>query len=116
MVWCDPFEPIKYVTVSDMYDQISLLPDMPLLTGGVTTLPTFMTEYNDKWSFLDIAFRDRYKNSYYFNQNGFKKITSEEISEVYNNFVHSLMAFYWMNEKKYNELYRIHGVDDQHLV
>lgn len=112
MVWYDPIEPIKYVTVSDMYEYVRLLPSKPLLTGGDTVLPTFMTEYSTKWPFLDVAFKDKYGNSYYFNQKAYKEITSTEVDEVYNNFVHSLLSFFWLNEKKYDELYRVHLVDD----
>lgn len=113
MVWHDLFEPIKYVTVSDMYEYVSLVPDKPLLTGGNTTLPDFLNDYSVHWPYIDVVFNDKYCNSYYFNQRGFKNIGTEEIDEVYTKFIQSLFGFYWMNEKKYNELYRINNVDDQ---
>lgn len=116
MSWSIPFESIKYVTVEDMYKNCNLpgFPARSLLTGGeLNNLPRFMNVYKVKWPYFDREFNNRYRNSYFFNQKGYKEITSNEIGEVEADFAAAVISFCWLNEKKYNELFRVDEVDDE---
>lgn len=90
-------------TVNDMYKEASSK-NVMLLSNYPAT---FWAEYIANYNRYDKLFRRMFKSFIYFMQE-----EDETISEITNNFTEDVYNHLLVNSKKYEELYRIHVIDD----
>lgn len=90
-------------TVNDMYKEASSK-NVMLLSNYPAT---FWTEYIANYNRYDKLFRRMFKSFIYFMQE-----EDETITEITNNFTEDVYNHLLVNSKKYEELYRIHVIDD----
>lgn len=101
MLW---FTDQKIKTVKDMYDY-AVENQEELLSGFTSTqsvLYDFWANYLTNNELYDRAFCTKYKNFFYFDQDG-----SETIEDVFDRFVQAVEDFLTLNDKKYTELFKI---------
>lgn len=101
MYWMDNQ---KIITVSDMYEyakenDIALL---STFSTGTSSATDFWVPYLYDSEKYDRAFCMRYKNFFFFDQDG-----KELVDDVVDRFVQSVEDFLLLNKKKYSELYKI---------
>ena len=101
MYWMDNQ---KIITVSDMYEyakenDIALLSNFSTGTSSATDFWVPYLYDSDKY---DRAFCMRYKNFFFFDQDG-----KELVDDVVDRFVQSVEDFLLLNKKKYSELFKI---------
>lgn len=92
-----------FKTVNDMYKEASSK-NVMLLSNYPAT---FWAEYIANYNRYDKLFRRMFKSFIYFMQE-----EDETITEITNNFTEDVYNHLLVNSKKYEELYRIHVIDD----
>jgi hypothetical protein len=89
--------------VKDMYN-VTKQREVPLLSNYNSAFWTYYTTY---FSEFDNVFKTLFKTFQYFDQED-----DETILEVTNNFIEIVKNWLRMNDKRYNELWRVNVVDD----
>lgn len=90
-------------TVKDMYG-VTNTGNVPLLGNYQSA---FWLEYLSHFSEFDNVFKTMYKSYRFFDQE-----EDETLAEVTNNFIEIVKNWLRMNDKRYNELWRVNIVDD----
>lgn len=98
-----PNQPIKFVTVQQMYDKTKA-ENLPLLSDYTAE---FWSNYLSNYARYDRIFNRLYKTYYFFNQD--VNLTADDVQPDFTENVYDLLM---MNSKKYTELYRVSLLED----
>ena len=111
MWWNDGpyFTDERIKTVKDMYDYASEN-SIALLSEYLssTVIASFWDEYVNNFELYDQIFCTRYKNLFFFDQDG-----TEDVDNVTSRFIDAVDGLLRINNKRYNELYKIEGLSIQ---
>lgn len=90
-------------TVKELY-QVTKLNEEPLLSDYNAE---WWEEYVENYADFDAMFAKMFKTFVYYDQD-----SEETVSEIQEDFTHTVERWLRMNDKKYAELYRIHVIPD----
>lgn len=106
---------MKWVTLNDMYKSCKAN-NLPLLSNGLNSVGEYWNDYLNNFANYDKFIARRYKSFRYFSQvpvNRFSELTTEHIAEVTDDWLSDCAMWLLANDKRYRELYRIHGLSEE---